>query len=132
MKSILLDTNAYSSYIAGDRKVKKSIVRSDKVVLSAVTIGELYIGFFNGSRFIENESNFLKFISDIKVSVVRVGKKTAKIYAKIAIDLYRHGTPIPVNDIWIAAQVFETGSVLVTYDKHFLKIPKLRVWGGLK
>jgi len=38
---------------------------------------------------------------------------------------------IPVNDIWVAAQCLETGSVLVTYDRHFARIDGLRLWTGL-
>ncbi len=38
------------------------------------------------------------------------------------------GTPIPINDVWIASHAMETGSVVITYDKHFNLVPGLRVW----
>ena len=43
-------------------------------------------------------------------------------------DLMSKGTPIPINDIWIAANCIETGSVLISYNKHFQKIPSVRLW----
>jgi len=43
-------------------------------------------------------------------------------------NLRKLGTPIPINDVWIAAHALETGSVLVTYDDHFSRIPGLRLW----
>jgi tRNA(fMet)-specific endonuclease VapC len=43
-------------------------------------------------------------------------------------SLRKSGTPIPINDVWIAAQCLETGSLLVTYYNHFAQIPGLRLW----
>jgi len=53
---------------------------------------------------------------------------TADIFGFILASLRKSGTPIPINDVWIAAQCLETGSLLVTYDKHFAQIPGLRLW----
>ena len=36
--------------------------------------------------------------------------------------------PIPAE---IAAQALETGSILATYDPHFLAVPGLRIWDEL-
>ena len=43
-------------------------------------------------------------------------------------DLKKAGTPLPINDVWIAAHTLETGSTLVTYDGHFKKIAGIRRW----
>ena len=40
-------------------------------------------------------------------------------FGRIAAALRKAGTPIPTNDIWIAAHVFETGAELITFDRHF-------------
>jgi len=42
--------------------------------------------------------------------------------SRIAAQLKQQGTPIPANDIWIAAQTMETGAELVTMDLHFKTI----------
>ena len=51
-----------------------------------------------------------------------------RFYAEIFTSLKAAGTPLPINDVWIAAHALETGSVVVTYDTHFKSIPGLRLW----
>ena len=52
---------------------------------------------------------------------------TAEQYARIFALLKRNGTPIPVNDIWIAASAMEHGSELISNDEHFSLIATLRL-----
>ncbi|MBT6145371.1 MAG: hypothetical protein HOH74_08080 [Gemmatimonadetes bacterium] len=54
--------------------------------------------------------------------------ESAEIFGQVKDALKRAGTPIPMNDVWISAQAIETGSVVVTYDGHFSKVPGLRLW----
>ena len=65
------------------------------------------------------------------VSVLDASKETAEIFGLIKDSLKRTGHPIPVNDVWIGAHALETGSVLLTYDRHFAVIPGLRLWDKL-
>lgn len=65
-------------------------------------------------------------------SVQYITNETAQIFSALQLDLKQKGTPIPTHDIWIAALAIETGSVVVTYDRHFLNVVKARVWGELK
>ena len=50
---------------------------------------------------------------------------SADRYARIAAQLRKQGTPIPANDIWIAAQTVEVGAELITMDHHFDKVQGL-------
>jgi tRNA(fMet)-specific endonuclease VapC len=52
-------------------------------------------------------------------------RETADGYARLFAQLRAAGTPIPTNDIWIAAQVVEEGLSLITRDKHFGSIPQV-------
>ena len=56
------------------------------------------------------------------MQVILIGEVTADRYSRIAEQLKRQGTPLPSNDIWIAAQTMEQGAELVTMDRHFEKI----------
>lgn len=38
-------------------------------------------------------------------------------------DLKARGTPIPTNDLWIAASVLTSGTKLLTRDRHFDMVP---------
>jgi tRNA(fMet)-specific endonuclease VapC len=60
------------------------------------------------------------------VNIFPVTEETSEIFSEIMDELKRQGTPIPINDVWIAAQAIETGSVLLTFDRHFEKIQQLR------
>ena len=132
MNKILLDTNAFGKYIGGDHDVLTIIAESDIVYFSCTVIGELIAGFHGGTQYSKNREKLEQFISKSSVSVLPIGFETAQIYGEIKNELKKNGTPIPINDIWIAASTVETGSVLITYDKHFLKIPGLRTWYHLK
>ena len=99
---------------------------------SVVVLGELFAGFKRGKREAENIEILNRFLGKISVVVTNVTRDTAIIYGELKNNLAKRGTPIPTNDIWIAAQAVETGSVLISFDKHFLKIPGLRIWDGLK
>jgi|Deesub1362B_J571_1020462.scaffolds.fasta_scaffold01459_5 tRNA(fMet)-specific endonuclease VapC len=131
MKKILLDTNAYVSYLGGDHAVLDALAEAEIVYFSIFVLGELYAGFRRGSREIENYRILRKFIQKPSVTVLEAGNETAEIFGKVKNDLKVAGTPLPINDVWIAAHAVETGSVIVTYDAHFLKIPGIRVWHGL-
>ena len=129
MKSILLDTNAYSAILRNQGEtVLDAIDGVENLFFSVVVLGELYAGFRNGSRFRENTESLKEFLSDPIVSIADVNEETAEIFGELKSVLKNQGTPIPLNDIWIAAQCVERGAVLVTLDKHFSNIPGLRIW----
>jgi tRNA(fMet)-specific endonuclease VapC len=56
---------------------------------------------------------------------------TAEFFSPIKDALRRNATPLPINDVWIAAHAMESGSMLVTYDAHFENVAGLLVWTGV-
>lgn len=36
-------------------------------------------------------------------------------------ELKHAGTPLPINEVWIAAHAIETEVTLISYDNHFQK-----------
>jgi tRNA(fMet)-specific endonuclease VapC len=84
-------------------------------------------GFAGGKKPRENRTQFDEFKSKSTVNVLAATEETAHIFASIKNNLKLAGTPAPINDIWIAAHVLETGSVIVTYDKHFQSMSGLRI-----
>jgi len=125
---IALDTNAYSSFMAGDTSILDAIVESEILYLSTVMLGELYAGFRGGNKYSANVGELLSFTRKEGVRIVDVTIDTAEIFGEIKAELGRRGTMIPLNDIWIAAHAIETGAKLVTYDRHFSRIAGLRLW----
>ena len=60
-----------------------------------------------------------------------VTRATAEVFGVVKNQLKQAGTPIPINDVWIAAHAIETGSWLVTFDRHFTLIPGVLLWDRL-
>jgi tRNA(fMet)-specific endonuclease VapC len=57
--------------------------------------------------------------------VLLPSRETAEHYARLFVQLKRAGTPVPDNDLWIAALALEHDLLLITRDKHFERIPQL-------
>ena len=119
---ILLDTSAYVGFKRNQDELVDIIVNSELVLISPVVLGELMFGFRSGSRFKKNFTDLNDFLKHEAVELVQIGAITADRYARIAAQLKLQGTPIPTNDIWIAAQTMEHGAELITTDQHFEKI----------
>ena len=116
---VALDTSAYSALMRGHRDIAALIRRAEAVLLPAVVAGELLYGFRYGSRFEENAARLETFLEAQAVGLLAVTFVTADRFGRIAMALREKGTPIPTNDIWIAAQAMEAGADLVSSDAHF-------------
>ena len=122
---IALDTNCYRAFCAGDREVLDRVQLAERVVLPFVTLGELRAGFRYGTRAGENERVLQRFLRRPRVGVLYASEDTTRHYAHLFVQLRRQGTPIPVNDLWIAALVTEHGFDLYSRDGHFDHLPQL-------
>ena len=90
-----------------------------------IVVGELLFGAENSTRPLQNLPRYLEFIAACRV--VPLGRETATMYAQTRLVLKRKGRPIPMNDVWIAAQCLEQGWVLVTDDTDFDYVDELIV-----
>ena len=107
--------------------MRKALEYADLVYLSVFVLAELYVGFKGGSKEKQNRDLLTRFVSRPTVRIVSATQETAEVFAEIKHSLKRAGTPLPLNDVWIAAHALETGSVLATFDSHFTG--KLKVSG---
>ncbi len=128
MKKIILDTNAYTRLLAGDEDVLDIISTADTLYMSIFVLGELYAGFAGGSKEQENKETLNHFLLKPTVKILNATSETAEVFGMVKSKLKTAGTPLPVNDLWIAAHAIETGSTIITFDKHFNKISGLRLW----
>ncbi len=119
---LLLDTNAYVALMKGDEATATLVRSAEQLVFSTVVVGELLFGFRNGSRYERNATQLDEFLAQPWATLQSVTRITADRFGRVAAQLRRAGTPIPSNDIWIAAQAFETGADLVTFDRHFTTV----------
>ena len=128
MRRVMLDTNAYAALLSGDTCVREALASATQILLPLFVIGELEAGFRGGTRYSENTAILQRFLGKAGVQEVASGRETARIYGELKDGLKRAGTPIPANDIWIAASAIEHAAVLVTYDRHFTTIRRLKLW----
>ena len=122
---ILLDTSAYSAFKRGHESTLNLIRQSEEIFFSSVVAGELLAGFRFGKRFQMNYDELKEFITHRGVNFLPVTLATAERYGRIYTNLRKHGTPIPTNDMWVAAHTFEAGADLVTMDRHFNLVENL-------
>jgi len=128
---ILLDTNAYVRFLRGDERVLDYLALADTVFMSVFVLGELLAGFRAGGKEKDNRRILERFLLKSSVTVLDGTMDTADLFGLVMASLKKSGTPIPINDVWIAAHALETGSVLVTFDEHFTAVPGLRLWDEL-
>lgn len=125
MKTIMLDTNAYAHFKRGKEAILQQIRRAESILLPVPVLAELRVGFKGGTKEQENLRELETFLANPRVSVAILTEQTALVYAEIYTSLKRKGSPIPLNDVWIAAAALEQGAILMSEDAHFRQIEGL-------
>lgn len=127
MIRLCLDTSAYSRFMRGAPRLQTRLEAADELLLPVTMLGEVYAGFQGGNRLEENLALLAAFRRQPGVVLLETTDNIAQRYAALVASLKRQGTPIPTNDIWIAAAALENGGRLVAYDAHFAAVPGLIV-----
>lgn len=122
---VILDTSAYSAFLRGNPAVARTIQEADEITFTPVVLGELYAGFLLGKQEKRNRDILSEFLAAPRVKVLDIDAETAERYAAIFSYLREKGTPIPTNDLWIAASAMQHGLKILTTDEHYLKVPQV-------
>ena len=122
---VALDTNRYVDLCKGSAETVAILEEAEAVLLPFVVLGELRAGFANGRRQAENEQILRRFLLKDGVRVLFADDQTTHHYASVFHQLRKQGTPIPTNDMWLAALVLQHNLVLHARDKHFDRLPQL-------
>lgn len=122
---VAVDTNRLSDLFRGDLSLAHLLARCREVWIPLPVFAELRAGFLGGTRSKKNDHDFREFLARPNVSLLLPGRETGEHYARLLADLRREGTPIPANDLWIAALALEHDLRLITRDRHFERIPQL-------
>jgi tRNA(fMet)-specific endonuclease VapC len=125
LSSLCLDTSAYSNFRRGNEEVAALLDRAELVGVPTVTLGELRTGFLLGSNRRRNEAELDVFLDSPVVEILPVDAETSRHYAEIVAELRKAGTPVPTNDIWIAATAARNGASVLTCDGHFERIGRV-------
>lgn len=124
---VALDTNAYSDFMRGSKWLE-AVQQANKVILPLFVLGELRAGFLQGNRSARNEADLERFINSARAEVLSPDTQTTRVYAALVAQLRKQGTPIPTNDVWIAALCLQHDVLFCSSDEHFDHIPQLARW----
>lgn len=123
--NLALDTNRYVDLCRGVSETVALVEEAERVFLPFVVIAELRAGFAHGRRHADNERTLRRFLLKPGVAVVFADDQTTHHYAAVFKQLRRQGTPIPTNDMWLAALTLQHNLVLHARDRHFDHLPQL-------
>ncbi|HNT35703.1 MAG TPA: type II toxin-antitoxin system VapC family toxin, partial [bacterium] len=110
----ILDTNIVIALFAGDKAVKDKVTQAEEIYVPIIVLGELHYGAKKSSQVAANVARIEEFASS--TSVLMCDRTTARFYGEVKEGLRRKGTPIPENDIWIAAIARQHEMSLVARD----------------
>lgn len=119
---LVLDTSAYSHFRGGHQQVLDVLALAERVLIPVTVLGELEAAFELGSRARENRRALQDFLEEPFVDLLSVTAAVARQYGRIFAGLRRAGTPVPINDIWIAASTIDCGGTLLTFDRDFARV----------
>jgi tRNA(fMet)-specific endonuclease VapC len=123
--SYLLDTNVLIAILAADAPVRAKLLPRDELYVPVIAIAELYNGAMHSLKTAEN----VQQVDELVVGSVILGCDlgTAREYGALKSALRAGGTPIPDNDLWIAAIAKQHDLTVLSRDRHFEEVPGLRV-----
>jgi len=121
---LILDTNALSAIADGQPDATKHFVQAREVAIPVIVLGEYRFGITH-SRYQHKYEKWLnEMISNCRI--LEVNEETAVLYAALRVQLKTAGTPIPSNDVWVAALCRQHGLPLLSRDEHFKFVKGLR------
>jgi tRNA(fMet)-specific endonuclease VapC len=122
---LALDTNRYVDLCKGVDGTVRLVATAEGVFLPFVVVAELRAGFAVGKRAVENERVLRRFLLKEGVAVLYPDDQTTHHFAAALRQLRVQGTPIPTNDVWIAALVLQHNLTLHARDRHFDHLPQI-------
>ncbi|MGC1417115.1 MAG: type II toxin-antitoxin system VapC family toxin [Candidatus Acidiferrum sp.] len=125
---MILDTNAISAAAEEQAGLVGILAGAEELALPVVVIGEYRYGI-GQSR---HKARYRRWLDELiqDCLVLNITEETTHHYAAIHGELRQAGTPIPTNDLWIAALCRQHGLPLLSRDRHFDVVAGIRrvVW----
>ena len=123
--NVLIDTNRYRDFCDGDEDVLAIVQRASRINMPFIALAELRAGFLSGTKTRANARTLTRFLNNPRVSVLYPDENTIHHYAAAFAQLRKQGTPIPTNDLWIAALAIQHSLILLSRDDHFDHFPQI-------
>ena len=121
---MILDTNALSAWAEGDRSIEPVLRSATEIVIPVIVLGEFDFGT-RQSRHYQRYADWLDASLNV-VAIALIDRDVANAYGAVRLELKQAGTPIPINDTWIAALARHRRLPVVSRDEHFDAVSGLR------
>src|ERR1043166_3952949 len=115
--AVILDTNALSAWLDGNRDIERRLEEAQRISLSPIALGEFRFGIL-GSRYRDDYERRIRLIEQ-EFPPLSINGVTAAQYAMLRRELALRGRPIPWHDLWIAAQARQHRLPVLSRDEHF-------------
>jgi tRNA(fMet)-specific endonuclease VapC len=122
---IAMDANRYADFCRGVPRAVEVVQAAQQIAIPFVVLAEIECGIVCGSRSTENRRIINKFLASPRCSILYPDDHTIRFYGELYGDLRKAGTPIPTNDLWIAALVWQHDLALFTRDRHFERVTRI-------
>jgi predicted nucleic acid-binding protein len=114
---VILDTNGLSAVADGDPTIEPILRNAAQIAIPVIVLGEYRYGI-SQSR---DRNRYEQWLSEYlpKFRILDIDERTTISYASVRLELKKAGTPIPSNDVWIAALCRQHSLPVVSRDRHF-------------
>ncbi|OQA25810.1 MAG: Ribonuclease VapC1 [Verrucomicrobia bacterium ADurb.Bin345] len=120
--NLVLDTSGLIHFLANQPHATHIVGQAERLYIPAIVLGEWLSGVAPSSR---KGQLLAKFLESPRASVLPVDGDTAVFYGHLLQFLRKKGSPVPTNDLWIAACAMQAGAKILTSDAHFLRMPQV-------
>ena len=121
---MILDTNGLSALAEGELRLEPILRKATQIAVPVVVLGEYRYGIQQSRERQRYEHWLVEYLP--KFRVLNVDEQTTTSYAAVRGELKRAGTPIPSNDVWIAALCRQYSLPVLSRDRHFDLVSGLR------
>lgn len=122
---ILIDSNRFIDFCAGEPEVVDAFEQASLLVVPFIVLAEIRVGGQSMKRGDTQVRTLGELLQQPGVRVAHSSDTTTHHYATLYARLKKAGTPIPTNDIWIAALAVEHSLMLYSRDAHFDRFPDI-------
>jgi tRNA(fMet)-specific endonuclease VapC len=121
---VILDTNGMSAVADGAPSLEPILREASEVAVPVIVLGEYRYGIRQSRDRQRYEDWLAESIPNYRV--LNIDEETAISYAAVRSELKKAGTPIPSNDVWIAALCRQHSLPLLSRDRDFDLVRGLR------
>ena len=121
---MILDTNALSAVVEGDPLLAPLLQKAAQIAIPVIVLGEYRYGISHSRNRRQYEEWLTEYLRNFRI--LEVEERTTIPYGAVRSELKRAGTPIPSNDVWIAALCRQHALPLLSRDRHFDLVPRIQ------